>query len=81
MARSKVSPWLLWMVMAQASFSGNCAKEPVLFWLISRVSGSIRYSMFSQMACSTSMSPLSPGQRTRMASLKIPVILPIRPLK
>ena len=30
MALSKVSPWLLWMVIAQASLRGYCLNVPIL---------------------------------------------------
>lgn len=41
MARSKVSPWLLWMVMAQASLSGICLKVPSMVSAIRLVPGSM----------------------------------------
>ena len=40
MARSKVSPWLLWMVIAQAGRSGYWLKLPTTLRVISVVSGS-----------------------------------------
>ena len=56
MACSKVKPWLLWIVIAQAVFSGYWLKEPAIVSVISFVFSSIVYFTFVHVSRSTVIS-------------------------
>ena len=64
MACSKVRPWLLWIVIAQAVFNGYWLKVPATVSVISLVSGLIVYLTFVQVSLSTRHVPLSNGKAT-----------------
>ena len=80
-ALSKVRPWLLWMVIAQARRSGYCVKVPSFSSSMSLVSSLVLNRLFSHTYCSTLMGSWLSSGRTWMWLSERVTMVPIFPLK